>query len=159
MNERVFCWKQKIQEFGPILNYIKGHKNIEADALSRLSITHDNIEVMLIHPPQDPYNPLLNKNPMDLAFIQHYQRQGQALLKALQEDTHFSRINRGSLDLIHFQVQDSMSPKIVIPQPQQLSTVRWLHSLLGRVGITRLSATLRKHFWFPNMQDFISQFN
>ena len=35
VNDRVFRWKQKIQEFGPILNYMKGHKNIEADALSR----------------------------------------------------------------------------------------------------------------------------
>ena len=95
MNDRAFRWKQKIQEFGPILNYIQGHKNIEADDLSRLPITHDNIEVMLNHPPLDPYNPLLNKNPMDLAFIQHYQRQDQALLKALQEDIHFSKINPG----------------------------------------------------------------
>ena len=57
---------------------------------------------MLNHPPVDPYNPLLNKNPMDLAFIQHFHEQYQALLKALEEDNHFSRFNRGSLDLIHF---------------------------------------------------------
>ena len=158
VNDRVFRWKQKIQEFGPILNYIKGHKNIEADALSRLPIAQDNMEIMLNHPPSDPYNPLLNKNPMDLSFIQHYQMQDQALLKALKEDNHFSRIYRGSLDLIHFQYQDSSPPKVVIPQALQLSTVRWLHSLLGHAGITRLSATLRKHFWFPNMQEFISQF-
>ena len=51
-----------------------------------------------------------------------------------------------------------MPPKIVIPKALQLSIVRWLHSLLGHAGITRLLATLRKHFWFPNMQEFISQF-
>ena len=47
---------------------------------------------------------------------------------------------------------------IVIPQSLQHSTVQWLHSLLRRAGITCLSATLRKHFWFPNMQEFIAQF-
>ena len=86
VNDRVFRWKQKIQEFGPVLNYIKGHKNFEADALSRLPIADDNIEVMLNHPPVDPYNPLFNKNPMDLSFIKHYQEQDQALSKALQDD-------------------------------------------------------------------------
>ena len=75
VNDRVFRWKHKIQEFGKIINCIKGHKNIEADALSQLPITNESIEVMLNHPPIDPYNPLLNKNPMDLAFIHHYQNQ------------------------------------------------------------------------------------
>ena len=93
---------------------------------------------MLNRPPVDPYNPLLNKNPMDLSFIKHYQEQDQALLKALQEDNHLIRINRGSLNLIHFQTQESTPPKIVIPQALQLSTVQWLHSLLGHAGITRL---------------------
>ena len=56
VNDRVFRWKQKIQEFGPTLNYIKGHKNIEADTLSQLPITDESIEVMLNHPPIDLYN-------------------------------------------------------------------------------------------------------
>ena len=148
VNDRVFRWKQNIQEFRPILNYIKGHKNIDADALSRLPITDESIEVMLIHPPIDLYNPLLNKNPTDLAFIQHYQNQGQALLRALQEEKHFSKIYHWSLGLIHFQAQEHMPPKIVIPQALQHSTIRWLHSLLGHADITLLSATLRKKFGF-----------
>ena len=46
--------------FGTILNYIKGHKNIEADAVSQLPITDESIEVMFNHTPIDLYNPLLN---------------------------------------------------------------------------------------------------
>ena len=61
-----------------------------------------SIEVMFNHPLIDPYNPLLNKNPMDLAFIHHYQNQDQALLKALQEDKHFSKINRGGTEGSNF---------------------------------------------------------
>ena len=34
VNDRVFRWKQKIQQFGPILNYQKGHKNKKADTPS-----------------------------------------------------------------------------------------------------------------------------
>ena len=92
VNDRVFRWKQKIQEFGPVLNYINGHKNTEADTLSRLPISNDSMETMLNHLPVDPYNPLLNKNPMDLSFIHHHQNLDQALLKALKEDHHFSKI-------------------------------------------------------------------
>ena len=38
VNDRVLRWKTKIQAFSPILTYVKGHKNIEADALSCLPI-------------------------------------------------------------------------------------------------------------------------
>ena len=62
-NDRVFRWKQKIEEFGPLMNYIKGQKNIEADALSRLpSEAHfiDNVNSMINQPSIDPNNLLLN---------------------------------------------------------------------------------------------------
>ncbi len=62
----VFRWKTTIQEFGPIITYVKGHKNIEADALSRISMMEAGMESMLNHPPMDPYNPILNRYPLDL---------------------------------------------------------------------------------------------
>ena len=34
VNNRVFRWKQKIQEFNPIIQYVKGQDNADADALS-----------------------------------------------------------------------------------------------------------------------------
>ena len=108
---------------------------------------------MLNHPPVDPYNRLLNENPMDLLFIHHHQNLDQALLKALKEDHHFSRQMSGSLSLIHLKSYGSALPKIVIPQALQYSAARWLRSLLSHAGITRLSPTLRKNFWYPNMQN------
>ena len=128
VSDRVFRWKQKIQEFGPILNYIKGHENTEADVLSRLPTDNSTIEVMLNHPPVDPYNLLLNKNPMDLTYIHHHQNQDQALLKALIKDKHFSRRSCGTIPLIHFQINDISAPKIVISQTLQLPTVKWMQS-------------------------------
>lgn len=91
VNDRVFRWKQTIQEFGPILKYIKGHKNTEANKLSRLSDDNSPIEVMLNHPPIDPYNPLLNKNPMYLTFIHHHQNHDQTLL--LQSSLYMSSLS------------------------------------------------------------------
>ena len=45
-SNRIFRWKQKIQDFGPNIQYIKGQCNIEADALSRLPIDTTSAEIM-----------------------------------------------------------------------------------------------------------------
>ena len=60
-NDRVFRWKNKIEEYGPTLVFIKGIDNVAADALGRLPITEnleESIEVMLNHPPYFQYDPL-----------------------------------------------------------------------------------------------------
>ena len=45
----MFRWKQKIQEYNPTIKYIKGYKNVEADALSQLPMktNEDGIEIVL----------------------------------------------------------------------------------------------------------------
>ena len=111
----------------------------------------ESSEIMLNHPPMDPHNPLLNKNPLDLEFIQQYQKNDQELQKALKEDETFQVHQVGNVDLIHYHNNRMEIPKIVIPYAIQYSTVRWMHSLLGHAGISRLSATLKQHFWFPHM--------
>ena len=63
VNNSVFRWKQKIEEFSPILQYVKGRDNVETDVLIRLPMDAEAHEVMLNHPPMDPSDPLLNKNP------------------------------------------------------------------------------------------------
>ena len=81
-NDHVFRWKQKIEEYAPTIHHVKGHVNVEADALSRLPMieTNQGIEVMLIHHQIDPFNPLLNKYPLDLTIINNYQQLDPALL-------------------------------------------------------------------------------
>ena len=73
VSNRVFRWKQKIQEFEHNIQYIKGQFNIEADALSWLPTDTTSSEIMLNHPPVNPNNPFLNKNPLDLEFIKLHQ--------------------------------------------------------------------------------------
>ena len=62
-NDRVFRWKQKIEEFGSTIKYVQGHTNIEADAISRLPLITDQqgMEVMLSYPQIDPNHPMLNR--------------------------------------------------------------------------------------------------
>jgi hypothetical protein len=41
-SERVMRWRLLLEEYGPEIKYLKGSKNIVADALSRLNIQNDN---------------------------------------------------------------------------------------------------------------------
>ena len=156
-NNRIFRWKQKIQEFSPTLIYVKGQCNVEADALCRLPMDIQAHEIMLNHPPVDPHNPLFNKHPLDLKYIQSNQDQDAELQKVLMEDPKFVKSSIHEVDLIHYKSDEFEKPKIVIPNAIQLTAIRWMHSLLDHAGITRLSSTFRKHFWFPQMNKAITQ--
>ena len=42
-SERVMCWRLLLEEFGPEIKYVKGSKNLVADALSRLRTKTGNL--------------------------------------------------------------------------------------------------------------------
>ena len=136
VSNRVFRWKQKIEEFGPNIQCIKGQCNIEADALSRLPTDTTSAEIMLNHPPLDPENPILNKNPLDLELIQSHQSRNVPLQKVLIEDKYFTKTGVGNTHLIHYRDDRMDKPKIVIPHSIQYAAIRWMHSLLGHAGIS-----------------------
>ena len=95
---------------------------------------------------------------MDLELIQSHQAKDLLLQKALKEDKEFTQAVAGNVTLIHFMNDRVDKPKIVVPYFIQYPSIRWMHSLLGHVGISRLSATLKKHFWFHNMTKLITEF-
>ena len=113
---------------------------------------------MLNHPPIDHNNPILNKNPLDLEFIQSHQAKDLQLKKALREEKEFTQVVVGNVTLIHFKNDRMDKPKIVVPYSIQYPSIRWMHSLIGHAGISRLSAILKRHFWFPNMTKSITEF-
>ena len=116
------------------------------------------VEIMLNHPPLALQNPLLNKNPLDLELIQSYQQKDDELQRVIQEDKTFFTLTIRDIALVHYQTNELDAPKFVIPHAIQYAAMRWMHSLLGHAGITRLASTLRKHFWFPNMTKAITHF-
>ena len=125
-NDRVFRWKQKIEEFAPTLHYVKGHTNIEADALSRLPSMNPKqaVEAMLNHPPVDPNKSILNSYPLDLKLINKYQQLDPPLMKAVKEDKRFSFTNLYGNEFITYQPLRSQKQCIVIPQQLQFPAVR-----------------------------------
>ena len=116
------------------------------------------ISVMMNHPPMDPHNPILNKNPLDLTFIQSFQQKDSELQDALNKDPRFTTMQIKENTLITYKVPNTTKKAIIIPNALHYPTIRWLHSILGHAGINRLYVTMKSHFWFPNMLHSITQY-
>ena len=113
---------------------------------------------MLNRPPMDPHNPIINKNPLALEFIQSHQSMDTLLQKVLKEDKYFTSASVGNITLIHCRNDRMDKPKIVVPYSIQYCAIRWMHSLLDHLAISRLSETLKRSFWFPNLTRSITEF-
>ena len=74
-NDRVFRWKQKIEEFGPTLKYVQEQSIMKANVLSRLPTMEESygVDILLSTPLMDPYYPILNKYILDLKLLHKYQ--------------------------------------------------------------------------------------
>ena len=147
-NDRVFQWKQKIEEFAPINQYVQSQTNVEADALSRLPVVDNKsgLQVMLNYPQLDPSNPILNSYPLDLTVVNKYQQLDQALMNTVNEYPNLSFIPLYENQLVVYQLQRSKKQYIVIHQQLQYPVVRWLHSILEHTGSIRLTETLNSLF-------------
>ena len=91
-NDRVFRWKQKIEEFGPTLKYVQEQYIMKANVLSRLPTMEESygVDILLSTPLMDPYYPILNKYILDLKLLHKYQQLDQHLLKDVGEDRKIS---------------------------------------------------------------------
>ena len=67
--ERVMRWRLILKEYGPVLNYIKGDKNIVADALSRIVMSKEPIVDEL---PKEESACLYAVDEVGLKFPLHY---------------------------------------------------------------------------------------
>ena len=59
---------------------------------------------------------------------------------------------------LHVGANSLKQATIVILFSLQYPAIRWLHSVLGHAGSTRLHATIKSHFGFPNMMQAIITF-
>ena len=153
--ERVVRWRLIIEEFGPELLYIKGTKNIVADALSRLDITtnqplddvNDNAELFGLTLDELDENsfpvqfPLLDEAQKKDRKLQHL-----ALTHKEYSLTSFLEANTKTIELI------TRNGKIVVPTVLQKQIVNWYHTVLLHPGESRTEATINQHFWWSGMQ-------
>ena len=160
-SSRVMRWRLLIEEFGPELEYIKGQKNIVADALSRLDIAPSKTA--------STYEQLMTSNaecyasevtlpstvyPVSFQLINKFQNEDTKLQQILKDEKSVYQLKefRGggkTLSLICF------NDKIVIPKPLQQRLVQWYHTHLCHPGETRTEATIKQHFTWKNAKQLV----
>ena len=150
--ERVMRWRLIIEEYGPTLQYIKGNKNVLADALSRLDISTDTIQTT----EQMAQAVALDKNdlpdnacPLKYKLIEKAQKQDKYIQTIQYKDNYTSKSFRGGgkeYSLI------CHNDKILVPTILQSRLIEWYHAMLCHPGETRTERTIKQHFTWKSMR-------
>ena len=154
-------WRLIIEEFNPELHYIKGERNIVADALSRLDIDTNapnelkSIWALSEHYANDRDDLTEVGFPLKYKDIQRAQQADVELLEKLRSSdkyaTHSYRGGGKRRDLI---VRDG---KIVIPQSLKQRVIDWYHVQLCHPGLNRTEMTINQHFTWKGLRDDVAQ--
>ena len=151
--ERIMRWQLLIEEFGPTIKYIKGPKNIVADAISRLDLVSSSSD------PQDMADRYgLNKDdlpsdafPITYQLINREQNNDKTLLATIKNGAKFF-----SLKVFHGGGRSSWllcyKDRIVIPKGLQKWVVQWYHHTLCHLGINRSKETISQHLYLEKYE-------
>ena len=152
--DRVMRWRLAIEEYGPELVYIKGEKNVVADALSRLATKDEDVEGIEFITEQFAYDDSdmpKSMYPLRFSIIAKYQKRDEKLQERLREDSRYrmTPFHGGENNEIKLITRDE---KIVIPEELQDRIVEWYHTFLCHPGETRTEQTIRQHFTFKGLR-------
>jgi hypothetical protein len=151
--DRVMRWRLIIEEFGPDLNYVKGEKNIVADALSRLELKDDkpSSDLAMLYG-LDETN---IEYPLTFTNIRIAQQADTSLRNeaASNPKYHLKSFHGGGKT----EILICMNDKIVIPNKLQKTIVSWYHTQLCHPGETRTEQSIRQHFWFTNLREVVHE--
>ena len=166
--ERVMRWRLIIEEYGPELHYLKGEKNVVADALSRLQLepplsTQPDPTVL----DQPTYRALAEAfgiqkeeipdwiNPINLKLIQKVQQTDKQLLQKARTHSDYSlRSFRGGGKIRQLICKKD---KIVVPEELQKRMVQWYHEYLCHPGETRTELTINQHFTWTGLRKTVHE--
>jgi transposase InsO family protein len=135
-NPKIQRWRMLIEEFTPEIRYIKGEKNIPADALSRLPITEGN-ELNLT-------NNQVKSFPLDIKVIAQKQRKDKTLKN--QNKNLLEKTINGT------KVYCTKQGQILIPKSLQKKVLNFYHTNYGHPGATRLYESMRIAIYWRGMQ-------
>ena len=164
--DRVMRWRLIIEEYGPELRYIKGSKNVVADALSRLDLdpklATECDPTVLEHPFSRSLAEAFDldqlpewTHPVNFKLIQQKQQKDTALLAKVKDDYAYSfRTFRGGGKIRQLICKNG---KIVVPQSLQKPMVEWYHEFLAHPGESRTELTIGQHFWWSGLRKTVQE--
>ena len=162
--DRVMRWRLLLEEYGPELKYLEGHKNIVADALSRLNIKTTETELkdlqslLLLNAECYADDKLPDEIfPLSFKVIQkHQQLDKELLIEAKTNPTNNYSLQQfcGGGKIRHLICYDG---KIVIPKSLQTRIVQWYHTNLCHPGETRTENTIRQYLTWKNLRKTVEQ--
>src|SRR5210317_758151 len=129
-SERVLHWRLYIEEYNPIIKYIKGSHNITADTLSRLPLLPTEVPqesfLTCMAVDEDEY---LENFPLTYAHLDKAQQLDPTLMKILKMDKtmyYLKNFHGGgkTRSLVCFK------DKIVVPKQLQRHVTAWYHNTL-----------------------------
>ena len=167
-NARVLRWRMSLEDYDITFHYIKGEKNVVADALSRLPIVERDenddefaiMEEMFEHStwrqmPQPVTVAELSRKQKEDPYIKKMQEQSPDRLGELFED--IGKKTGPDHVITELDLQDKKQ-RIIVPASMRTRLVEWYHGVLVHPGAERLYYTLRQHFTWPNMHDQIRKY-
>ena len=155
--EYVMRWQLLIKEFGPTIEYIKGPKNIVANALSRLDLISLPSNVQDIAECYGLNKDDLPSNAFNITYqlINREQHNDTTLLVTIKNGAkhyllqEFHGSSRSSQLLCY-------KNRIMIPQGLQKRVMQWYHHTLCHPAINQTKETISQHFYWKNLRDHIA---
>ena len=158
---RLSRWRMLLEEFGPKVEYVQGHKNVVADTLSRLDLQskqHDEIDDTE-HPTQLAYfkeedvnNVLEEIFPMSPKEIRSHQEKDKKLQKSLQEQEDYKIKKIEGQEVILYK------KKIYIPKTLQYRVMDWYHTYLVHPGSTRMLKSMQTILHWHGIRKDVEKF-
>jgi hypothetical protein len=167
VNRRVARWFAELQEYHLKIQHVPGKLHTSADLLSRPPGVDrgetDNQDITLLHP--DAFVGLTTTEDPKDKWWGLEQQIGEAQRKYPAEIMQWIKCHRAtkghshnSRDLKHWHVQG----KIAVPPDDTLKKeiLRRFHDLeiRGHPGRDSTTTTICRHFWWPNMNEWIAQY-
>ena len=150
-SQRVMRWRLLLEEYGPEIVYIKGPRNVVADALSRLPKQGDIVEDV------NTVMPFVQKDkdifPIKLEEIQERQEVNRSLRKRIRDNPKdYKKLIIENYKVICFK------NCIYIPKGLHSRVLDWYHHYLCHPGSTRMYKTIGSTMYWESMENDIKSY-